>query len=167
MYQALTFERQHLNTVQNTNIWTPLLHLPTTAPTNRESQSASWIPENSVNPRTHRNRTTFFVNQKSHCESRIPCIVNPANALWIHNCLTSNRLNIKLIPCSFSEIVNIGGGSPWAAACLFYCFQMWIAATILKPVQNICDINRRFCIFWPMREFLQWHEEGSEYVCSS
>ena len=161
MYQALTFEHQHLNTVQNTNIWTPSLHLPTIAPTHRESQNASWIPEDSENPRTRLNRKKFFVNQKTHCESRNPCIVNPANSLWIHNCFTRNRLNTILIPCSFSEFVNIGGGSPGQLR-VFLLFPN-VDSSNDPQTRYIAEHMRHkspFFIFWPMRFFCNGMKKG-------
>ena len=162
MYQALTFEHQHLNTVQNTNIWTPSLHLPTIAPTHRESQKRI------VNPRKQREsqnpsepKKLFRESKKNHCESRNPCIVNPANSLWIHNCFTRNRLNTILIPCSFSEFVNIGGGSPGQLR-VFLLFPN-VDSSNDPQTRYIAEHMRHkspFFIFWPMRFFCNGMKKG-------
>ena len=60
----------YLNTVQNTNIWTPLLHLPCNSSTN-----PSWIPERIVNPRKQRESQNPLEPKNLCRESK--------NPLWI------------------------------------------------------------------------------------
>ena len=170
MYMQQTLETCTKHWHLSTNIWirsriptfehlrytSQQLHQPIVNPKN-----ASWIPENSENPRTRLNRKNFFVNQKNHCESRNPCIVNPANSLWIHNCFTRNRLNTILIPCSFSEFVNIGGGSPGQLR-VFLLFPN-VDSSNDPQTRYIAEHMRHkspFFIFWPMRFFCNGMKKG-------